>query len=649
MIGKAYRPEIDGLRAIAVVAVILFHAHGPWLPGGFVGVDIFFVISGFLITTIIQSEITGGSFSILTFYDRRARRILPALGFVCACTTIAAFVVMTPGELRNFGQSLLATSLFASNIYFFLKTGYFAPRSEDMPLLHTWSLAVEEQFYILFPLILLVLAMRLSRWTFQALAGLFFLSFAISVWLGPANPMANFFLLPSRGWELLAGSLLAFRYTSINAALDRAPALRTLAEFLGLALVCWSIFALDGRDLVPGLLALPVILGTVLMLAAMTDQSLVGRILSWKPFVVIGLISYSAYLWHQPIFAFLRLTTQNQSAAMIASALAFTIALSWLSWRYVETPFRDRSRFGRGVILGSSAAMLAVFAMFGATAHMMRGLPERFSTDVRALAATIEASPLRETCHTDGVDFLTPEASCVIGAKQATWAVLGDSHGVELAYVLGKELEKQGQAARQLTFSRCPPAIDFDPSNPGCRDWFQKALAVLANDSAITHVVFAYRYGLHLYGDPAAGDIPRPVFLSQRSAQDARSAFWSDFGIAIDQLKAAGKTVFLLGPVPELPQHVDRYVFDRDAMDPKTQGVDRDDIDTRLGPIRDALDSLNAAVLDPADVLCTVKHCSVVQDGKALYFDDNHLGLNGAKAILPRLLDIEPRPDEGQS
>lgn len=348
-----YRPEIDGLRAIAVIPVILFHAGLTLFSGGYVGVDVFFVISGYLITSILIGELEQDNFSIIRFYERRARRILPALFFVMLCCIPFAWKWMLPSELKDFSQSVVSVVFFASNILFWREEGYFAPAAEMKPLLHTWSLAVEEQYYVLFPIFLL-LAWRFGRrsvfWSICAIAAL---SLAASEWSWRNAPSANFYLAPTRAWELLAGSICAFLLSG------REPRASNALSLAVLGLIVFAIFYFDDSTPFPSVYALAPVLGTALIILFGGSGSWAARLLSTRSFVGIGLISYSAYLWHQPLFAFARIRSVLEPSPELMMALAaLSLVLAYFSWRYVETPFRKgkASIFATAVRCSQSAA-----------------------------------------------------------------------------------------------------------------------------------------------------------------------------------------------------------------------------------------------------------------------------------------------------
>lgn len=303
-----YRSEIDGLRAIAVVPVIFFHAGFKVFSGGFVGVDIFFVISGYLITSLIIAEKNAGTFSLVNFYERRVRRILPALLFVLLACLPFALLWMVPSDLKRFSQSLASVSVFASNFEFWRESGYFGIDNELKPLLHTWSLAIEEQYYLLFPIFLILCWQLPARWIAVLIMVLAIFSLAVAQWASLNHPTAAFYLLPTRGWELLVGALLAIVVSKGETKITTVSrSIGEVATVTGLALIAYAVLAFDKNTPVPGLYILIPAIGTALVILFATPKTFVGRLLGSKALVAIGLISYSAYLWHQPLFAFARL------------------------------------------------------------------------------------------------------------------------------------------------------------------------------------------------------------------------------------------------------------------------------------------------------------------------------------------------------
>jgi peptidoglycan/LPS O-acetylase OafA/YrhL len=437
-----YRPDIDGLRAVAVLPVVFYHLNISLVSGGFVGVDVFFVISGYLITSLISAEMFDGTYSIMKFYVRRARRIFPALFVMCAVTALFVFLFCLPTDVRKFAGSLAATTLFASNFYFNVSADYFAAAADTQPLLHTWSLAVEEQFYIFFPLILLFVRRNFARREKQIMIALLLLSLAISIWLVQTDGGSAFYLPHSRAWELLLGALLAIG--AVPAV--RSHALAGVLGILGLALIGGSVLLYKDTTPFPGLSALVPCVGAALIIHAGRDGSLpASRVLSMGPVRFIGLISYSLYLWHWPIDVLSRYVAfwhgwDPDLRPHKLAVLALSFACAILSWHFVEKPFRRRPyRFGSMSMLSSSAAAIAALV---ALAVAIQPLSLRFwdlSTDEQKVLATLElrSSGSRRNCFlspskTD--DFkLFDQVNCLaFSDSKPNWLLIGDSQAADL-------------------------------------------------------------------------------------------------------------------------------------------------------------------------------------------------------------------------
>lgn len=359
-----YRPEIDGLRAIAVVPVILFHAGLDTLSGGFVGVDIFFVISGYLITSILMRDLEAQRFSILKFYEKRARRILPALMLVSVVSIPFAIWLLPPTDLNQYFKSLFGIATFSSNFVFYIQADYFDTSAGYKPMLHTWSLAVEEQYYILFPP-LLALAWRWRRQTLlPLLAFAFVASLAVTEFVIGVEPSLAFYMLPFRAWELALGGMLAV--IALEQRWFGSYRMAQVGSAAGMAMIAIAILAIEESDPFPGLIALVPTVGTALVIHFARPGTLACRLLSLKSMVTIGLISYSAYLWHQPLLSFTRhFHPLEAPVPALAAAVLATFVLAWLSWRFVEQPFRDRQRIASKAIFVLSLAGLASLAIAG--------------------------------------------------------------------------------------------------------------------------------------------------------------------------------------------------------------------------------------------------------------------------------------------
>jgi peptidoglycan/LPS O-acetylase OafA/YrhL len=468
-----YRREIDGLRALAVLPVILFHAGFEPFGGGFVGVDVFFVISGFLITSIILEERAAGTFSLVAFYERRARRILPALFLVMAVSCVLAWMWLTPFHAREFGQSLVAVSFYGSNLLFWKKSGYFDTVAELKPLLHTWSLAVEEQFYLLFPLLVLALWRFGRRPMLAAFALLAAGSFALAQWGTFERPSTTFFLLPTRAWELLIGSFLAF--AAVDGRVPRPP--KPLAEALaalGVGLIAVAVLAFDKRTPFPGAYALVPTLGAALVILFATADTRVGRLLGHRLLVGIGLVSYSAYLWHQPLFAFARHRSVYEPEPITFAALAvLTLVLAALTWRYVEQPFRARGRVVRRQVFSFAAAGTTAFVALGIAAFATNGFQDRFR-DFDPSAEAITMPMIDNGWCFYSVDSIRSLAigraglGCHVGDRSAqrTGLLFGDSfagHYEPFWDVVGSRL---GVKVNAVTTNWCHPSAGEDFVGP---------------------------------------------------------------------------------------------------------------------------------------------------------------------------------------
>lgn len=395
-----YRPEVDGLRAIAVLAVIFFHGEIPGFTGGFVGVDVFFVISGYLITSIIlkEREKTGG-FSLVGFYERRARRILPALFCVLLASIPFALLLLPPAELKDFAESLISTTFFTSNILFFMEAGYFSGPAQLKPLLHTWSLALEEQFYLLFPLLMMLGWRARQAYYVGILIVLGLGSLLLAHWGASAKPIATFYLLPTRGWELLVGVFVAYALRGPQPwPGTMTPHQSNAITALGLGAICVSIFWFDKETPFPSLYGLLPTLGTAVILLFAKPGQLVASLLSARPMIFMGLISYSLYLWHQPAFAFARLWTgQRLGPVEHVAVFGLVFGLSYLSWRFVELPFRSKRGFSRQRIFTLSGAVAMLVSFVGVIVLLTNGLSMRYPYPSKALLKTQDEHALYVT------------------------------------------------------------------------------------------------------------------------------------------------------------------------------------------------------------------------------------------------------------
>ena len=464
-----YRADIDGLRGIAVLLVFAYHLGTARCRGGFVGVDVFFVISGYLIGSIILSEIAASKFSLLSFYERRIRRIFPALFVVLCASCWFAYRYFLPVESKDFAKSLLAATLSASNIFFLHQSGYFDSPAVMKPLLHTWSLAVEEQFYIFLPLFLMAIrrcSPSKKRWLIALAASVSFVVSAIGAF---RTREATFYLAHTRAWELLLGTLVA---------MDLFPRIsslwRNVAAFSGLALIFSAGYSFNAATAFPGASALMPCVGAALIIAAgRSGPSLVGQALSFSPLVFVGMISYSLYLWHWPLIVFQGvggLLVRGVSPKMAKVAvLAVSLVIATLSWMFVEQPFRGR-RFAisQATIFRFAAALAAVLLALGSSILLTNGLPSRYPVEAVKVAAFLESSdPATEAQYRVGSCFLTsrdaykqfdPSVCLRRDLHKRNYLLIGDSHAAQLWYGLSSVFREVN--IMQATASGCKPSLE---------------------------------------------------------------------------------------------------------------------------------------------------------------------------------------------
>ncbi len=621
-----YRGEIDGLRTIAVLPVILFHAGFSWLSGGFVGVDVFFVISGYLITTILADDLDSNRFSILSFYERRARRILPALFVVLFCCLPFAWSWMTPDQLSGFAKSMVAVSLFSSNILFWREAGYFDSSAAEKPLLHTWSLAVEEQYYLFFPILLFLLWRHGQRKTLLWIVILAAFSLLLSEWGWRHKPDANFYLLPTRAWELLAGSICAL--------LVRAKGVRRNEglSLAGLAMIVAANFIYDEHTPFPSLFSLVPVFGACLIILFASADSLVGRVLSWRPMVAIGLMSYSAYLWHQPLFAFARIRSlTTPSEGLMAGLTMVSLGFAWLSWRYVERPFRSSGRFGAWTQHSVLVAALfgCVSIAFGGWA--MLALPDdldrlRLGSRAWAYEESAQHSPLRDYCHSHISEstYRRPENSCVYLAGDRSIVVLGDSLASELSYELANQLQGKGVSVRDLSMLGCPPTYSDNSAN-SCARWTKEALTYLDHMENIDDLIVIYRIATDLNGPDA-------------------EAITKSLRKIIIEISNNHHVIFVMQPPPLRKAPVQLAMLEDERLDGRLPGLSRQYWEDERKAFDRELEGFllaNTDFVDTSDLFCDAKDCIAGTKGLSYYYDRFHLSLGGAKilaaAILPRL------------
>ncbi|MFD1949582.1 acyltransferase family protein [Sphingomonas arantia] len=663
-----YRPDIDGLRAVAVGAVVLFHAGFVAFSGGFIGVDVFFVISGYLIGRALFADADDNRLSIARFYERRFRRILPALLVVITVTLVVASFVLLPSELVSFSKSMVASTLFGANFYFQVTQNYFGGVPLSKPLLHMWSLAVEEQYYLVWPIaVLLLYRFGLTRWRTPLIALAIILSLTAAELMLGYSPKTSFYMLPARAWELLAGAIIA---TGDLPAVRR----RTLAEALSalaLALILAPVVLYTETIRFPGLSAVPPVLGTALLIhIGQSVQSRTHRLLSLPPFLFIGLISYSLYLWHWPIFSLHFIVAQRDATTAEAIAmLALSVLVAWGSWRFIERPFRrpvpDRApRRTIAVLLASAFALFAV-AGAGLAIVALRGLPQRLPSAARFVDRQRTQPPeIQLGCMFQGE--LRPDAvsRCFERVRRdprGKIVLWGDSFARHHIDVLSPRIRAMGLVPVSFIATGCLPTPGVDATfgrgriDARCGEFSNRVAAELATMPGLRGVVVGARWS-NLAGIDFPGGVRDPTarylmphgtdIRTLNNSIGALSSALSAIAAAMD--RRAVPTTFIDEP-PRYPRSAKGCIA-RAMWSSRPLGICGSDIveqrrfRTPTVRIFDAALAASPRITryDPLSLLCTPR-CIPFQSGHLLTYDYDHLTRAGsAVALRGFVLPVSP-------
>jgi peptidoglycan/LPS O-acetylase OafA/YrhL len=640
-----YRKEIDGLRAIAVLPVILFHAGFTTFSGGFVGVDIFFVISGYLITTIIVDEMDKGSFSLLNFYERRARRILPALFFVMLCTLLFAWFLLPPDDMRSFAKSLVAVPLFISNLLFYRESGYFDTLTDLKPLLHTWSLAVEEQYYLLFPLFLIVAWKFGKRSIIAILIIVSTISIVLAQWASSTHPNFAFYMLPTRGFELLIGAI-------ISLFLNYKPRIISVSQslsLLGIALVTYSIFAFDRHTPFPSFYTLIPTIGTGLILIFANQNNIAGKLLGHKLLVRIGLISYSAYLWHQPIFSLSKQVIPIEASTyLVLFLVGMSLALGYFNWKYLEKPFRNKNKVGLKKLIVIVAIFSIIFFIFGIKGYLSNGYPNRqgmeiykdFDNDIEKIG--YKKCTSSELTDGEKINYCYEASNGPVNA-----VIIGDSHAADKFYGIEKNITEHNWAL--IGNSSCPPVmkIDVEGDQKNCRIKFEKIFNHIINNNEIQTVVLSYFGNYPLTTAYAADHIANKVgpdsvkISSTKSTTNDRSEiFYFGLSETVRTLLASNKKVYLLVDVPELPYFPINCVkgFSNCSVTKSEALMRQEQHRAIVARLEKTFPKL--IVYDPINLFCDDSQCTYKNGKNILYKDSHHLTFIGSDLYGKRLKEV---------
>lgn len=633
----SYRADIDGLRAIAIAGVLVFHANPTLLSGGFVGVDVFFVISGFLITSIIHRDVQMDKFSLAGFYERRIRRIVPALFFVFLATMVAGYFLMLPDDFSSMSESMIHAVASISNIHFLdIKTDYYNNDAAPVPLLHTWSLGVEEQFYLIFPLIVLGLhkILKSTKSLAVAFSILFIISLGASAHYVDYKPMKAFFLLPFRAWGLLLGSMLAI--VRLPAANNKVGNLLGVG---GLSMILIGMLSFGKETPFPGWAALVPCLGSALLIYTGQSPKLwTSRLLSWKPFVGLGLISYSVYLWHWPLMTFVGQAFPKGQIHGIYLILG-SLILGGISWRLVEQPFRKSGFMKRKQIFAWWASSSVALIATGSVIMVNDGFPQRFPEIVRTMLEYKNQEKEPGTKKRVGFDF---DSIPLSGdhSKEPTIALWGDSFAHSLQPLITDLAMDYGECVRRYGRGGVAPVVGFVPRSKQADhdkilDYNQRILDDIISKSSLKTVILKARWDLY-----STAKVVRQGWISDLQGADIKPAFnQAEFfaerlNYTVRKLLEAGKTVVIVYPIPApncvVPDHLARLSL-ADQPLPTTfecRDLQQQQVATKI------LDSLPISPqiirVFPKEKLMVDDKTMIMFENKPLYYDAYHLSPPGA-------------------
>lgn len=668
-----YRPEIDGLRAIAVVAVLIYHANfiisgKQFFSGGYLGVDVFFVISGYLITLILLKEMRDSSFSYVSFYERRARRILPALFVILSITTVLAWSFLSPVLFKNYSASLASTSVFGSNFFFWNDTGYNAEASVYKPLLHTWSLAVEEQFYIIFPIILFLVWKYARQYLLAVLTGFFILSLSYASWISQNDANTAFYLIPGRAWELMAGALLA--HFEIKHGRNQNSGYGKLLPLTGIIMIFASLVLFNQTTTHPSFITLIPVAGTMMFIRYSQPDCGISRIMENRVLTGIGLISYSLYLWHQPIYSLARIRSQTEATPSDKFEwIALSFLLAFITYLFVEKPFRNKQRIlTRYFWIASFIGFTALFT-FGLYGYYKDGIPDRLPTFIGKVAEAEKRIFLPNDDHGNSCRVLSFNSGrCSFAGEDQTGLTIltvGDSHIATLHAPIYDRLQTFS-AFIPLTRNGCLFALDLERGRENKQRVCNRATTQLQLDKILEQrnplVIAGGRLPLHIessrFNNKEGGAEPRgqlPTFILANNKEYTPASMDSvklAFAGTTKQLVENGVKVVLIYPIPEVGWHVPRKLTSMLIGKQFHELTELGDLpllttsysvykerSRRAYEIYDSIpDHENLLRIYPDKLLCSGARCKTHSESIIYYRDDNHLSYEGADILLTHIL-----------
>jgi peptidoglycan/LPS O-acetylase OafA/YrhL len=641
-----YRADIDGLRAIAVLSVLFYHAKIKFFSGGFIGVDVFFVISGYLITGLIVKDILAKEFSLIKFYERRIRRIFPALFVVTVAVAITGGLIYNSDSYRELGKSIVASSTSMANMFFLSQAGYFDAPSLSKPLLHTWSLSVEEQFYVFLPLVLFLVIRYFPKISMLILSILLIASLSVNIYILQTNQDAAFYLAPLRAWELLVGSLIALKPVKLK------PWLQNLLSTGGLIAILICVFTYSEGTLFPGLAAVVPVLGSALIINGDSDvETIVAKFLSLSPLVFIGKISYSLYLWHWPVIVFGKYyLIREPSPFELAGLLVMAFILSILSWKFVETPFRSRGFMSGAQIFGFSANVLAFILLIGVLIDFSGGFPLRFDKidNLNQDDSQFDTYSRRNcpSVNNNADNYLTPKF-CIIGdeTKEPEFILWGDSHARAVSVGLNESATKFGKGGTYTFLNACPPLLGIGiNSDKKCYLFNNEILKYIESNPNIKTIILAARWPFFAEGSNFKQDtygIRKLIDLDEpEKAKDNATVFQSGLERTVYELTKLGREVIIISPIPEIGYNVPSALF--------IATITGRDLNNIISPtaiefaernkvVFAAIDKVsanaNVKIINITNTFCNKKVCKVSIDNRILYDDSNHLSPFGSSLL----------------
>lgn len=635
-----YRSDIDGLRSLAIIPVVMFHAGFSSASGGFIGVDVFFVISGYLITSLLLKEFHQNSFSILKFYERRARRILPALIVLIFVTIIIGYFILLPSEYEKLARSSVTSVLFSANIYFWLTTGYFEIEAAATPLLHMWSLGVEEQYYIIFPIIVyFVLRCFSSVYLFIIVLFIFLLSLFLCVTLIDVNSTFTFYMLPTRAWEILAGSLLAFK---LLPKMNNSYVINTLS-LLGLTLIISGVLLIEEGDSFPGYLAIVPVLGAALIIhAGDTKTGFVYKLLSTKFLVYIGLISYSLYLWHWPITVYLNILIDSSYSKYAIVFVSFIAAI--ISYHFIEQPFRKNkvNRNSRDVLLLSLLAIVVVIAI-SIMLIVLDGFRGRFSQNILEIYESKSYFHNERECHFKTLQQINNNEYCRFGDldKDPSVALVGDSHADAIRPAIEKALIKRKLSGIQLTSPGCRPLAGVRKLGQNkCKDFTRASLEIIKKDKNIKTVFLHGYWGVVYEGHGYRDKDFKAEHISQLKGKEYENTEIFSLGLklSIDELTKSGKKVYIIGSVPVVELNVPRELAQKKYLKKSYDNIleinmEKSPVDVFMEGYIKALKSDAVNYIDLYSLICPLNRCVLINDDVPTYRDGDHITSDTALSV----------------